>query len=78
MRRVFDRLRQGNRMKITVNIDDRLLEQAQRLTGLKSRSALIREGMRALVERENARRLARLGGSEPQLESVPRRQVRLK
>ena len=65
-------------MKATVNIDDRLLEQAQRLTGLKSRSALIREGMRALVERENARRLARLGGSEPQLESVPRRQVRLK
>lgn len=65
-------------MKITVNIDDRLLEQAQRLTGLKSRSALIREGMRALVERENARRLARLGGTEPQLKSVPRRRVRLR
>ena len=65
-------------MKATVNIDDRLLEQAQRLTGLKSRSALVREGMRAFVERESARRLARLGGSEPQLESVPRRQVRLK
>lgn len=65
-------------MKITVNIDDHLLEQAQRLTGLKSRSALIREGMRALVERENARRLARLGGTEPQLKSVPRRRVRLK
>ena len=78
MRRTVSTLRQGNRMKATVNIDDRLLEQAQRLTGLKSRSALIREGMRALVERENARRLARLGGSEPQLESVPRRQVRLK
>ncbi|MDE2757070.1 MAG: type II toxin-antitoxin system VapB family antitoxin [Acidobacteriota bacterium] len=65
-------------MKATVNIDDRLLEQAQRLTGLKTRSALIREGMRALVERENARRLARLGGTEPQLKSVPRRRVRLK
>lgn len=78
MRRTVNTLRQGNRMKATVNIDDRLLEQAQRLTGLKSRSALIREGMRALIERENARRLARLGGSEPQLESVPRRQVRLK
>ena len=77
MRRTVNTLRQGNRMKATVNIDDRLLEQAQRLTGLKSRSALIREGMRALIERENARRLARLGGSEPQLESVPRRQVRL-
>ena len=78
MRRTVNTFRQGNRMKATVNIDDRLLEQAQRLTGLKSRSALIREGMRALIERENARRLARLGGSEPQLESVPRRQVRLK
>jgi len=78
MRRVFDRLRQGNRMKITVNIDDRLLEQAQRLTGLKSRSALIRGVSRALVERENSWRLASLGGSESQLESVPRRQVRLK
>ena len=78
MRRTVNPLRQENRMKATVNIDDRLLEQAQRLTGLKSRSALIREGMRALIERENARRLARLGGSEPQLESVPRRQVRLK
>lgn len=78
MRRVVNTLRQENRMKATVNIDDRLLEQAQRLTGLKTRSALIREGMRALVERENARRLARLGGTEPQLKSVPRRRVRLK
>ena len=78
MRRTVNTLRQGNRMKATVNIDDRLLEQAQCLTGLKSRSALIREGMRALVELENARRLARLGGTESQLESVPRRQVRLR
>ena len=78
MRRTVNPLRQENRMKATVNIDDRLLEQAQRLTGLKSRSALIREGMRALIERESARRLARLGGTEPQLKSVPRRRVRLK
>jgi len=78
MRRVVNTFRQENRMKATVNIDDRLLEQAQRLTGLKTRSALIREGMRALIERESARRLARLGGTEPQLKSVPRRRVRLK
>ncbi len=77
MRRVFYSLRQGDRMKTTVNIDDRLLEEAQRLTGLKSKSALIREGLRALIERGSARRLVRLGGSEPELESVPRRQVRL-
>ena len=68
-------LKQGNRMKTTVVIDDRLLKEAQRLTGLKSRPALIREGLRALIEREGARRLARLGGSQPQLESVPRRRV---
>ena len=64
-------------MRMTVNIDPRLLEEAQRLTGLKSRTALVQEGLRALIERESARRFARLGGSEPQLESVPRRQVRL-
>lgn len=78
MQRVLDSLGQGSRMKTTVDIDDRLLEQAQRLTGLKNRSALIRKGMRALIERESARRLAPLGGSEAQLESVPRRRVRLK
>ena len=64
-------------MRTTINIDDRLLEEVQRLTGLKSRTALVQEGLRALIERESARRLTRLGGSEPQLESVPRRQVRL-
>ena len=78
MRRTATTLRRGNRMKATVNIDDRLLEQAQRLTGLTSKSALIREGLGALIERESARRLARLGGTEPQLKSVLRRQVRLK
>ena len=64
-------------MKTTINIDDRLLEEAQRLTGLKSKSALIREALRALIERDSARRLVRLGGSEPKLETVPRRQVRM-
>ncbi len=67
----------GIRMRTTINIDDRLLEEVQRLTGMKSRTALVREGLRALIERESARRLAHLGGSEPQLRSVPRRQVRL-
>ena len=64
-------------MKTTINIDDRLLEEAQRLTGLKSKSALIREALRALIERDSARRLVRLGGSEPKLETDPRRQVRM-
>lgn len=60
-------------MRTTVNLDDRLLEEAQRLTGTKERTALIHAGLEALIERESARRLARLGGSEPQLEPIPRR-----
>ena len=61
-------------MRTTLNIDDRLLEEAQRITGVNEKAALVREGLRALIERESARRLARLGGSEPQLEPIPRRQ----
>lgn len=60
-------------MRTTVNLDDELLEEARRITGMKGRTALIHEGLRALIERESTRRLARLGGSETQLESVPRR-----
>lgn len=61
-------------MRTTLNIDDQLLADAQRITGVSEKAALVREGLRALIERESARRLARLGGSEPQLEPVPRRQ----
>lgn len=61
-------------MRTTLNIDDQLLAEAQRITGVSEKAALVREGLRALIERESARRLARLGGSEPQLEPVPRRQ----
>ncbi|HEB78504.1 MAG TPA: type II toxin-antitoxin system VapB family antitoxin [Methylothermaceae bacterium] len=60
-------------MRTTLNLDDELLTEAQRLTGLKEKSAIVREALKALIERESARRLARLGGSEPQLEPVPRR-----
>ena len=63
-----------NFMRTTLNIDDDLLHQAQDLSGLQEKTALIREGLKALIERESAKRLARLGGTEPQLESVPRRQ----
>ena len=61
-------------MRTTLNIDDQLLDEAQRITGMSEKAALVREGLRALIERESARRLARLGGTEPQMESVPRRQ----
>ena len=60
-------------MRTTLAIDDGLLARAARLTGLKERSALVREALKALIERESARRLARLGGSEPELRPVPRR-----
>lgn len=60
-------------MRITINLDDQLLAEAQRITGIKERTALIREGLKALIVRESARRLARLGGSEPRLKPVPRR-----
>ncbi len=60
-------------MRTTVNLDETLLEEARRATGLTGRSALLRAGLIALIERESARRLARLGGTEPQLERVPRR-----
>ena len=59
-------------MRTTINLDERLIEEAQRLTGTQERTALIHEGLRALIARESARRLARLGGSEPRL-SAPRR-----
>ncbi len=61
-------------MRTTLKIDDLLLNEAQRLTGVTEKTALVREGLRALIERESARRLARLGGSEPQLKPIPRRQ----
>jgi len=60
-------------MRTTINLDDQLLTEAQRITGMKERTALIHEGLRALIERESARRLARLGGSEPRLQTIPRR-----
>lgn len=60
-------------MRTTLNLDDHLLEEARRITGMKERTALIHEGLRALIQRESARRLARLGGSEPRLQPAPRR-----
>lgn len=60
-------------MRTTLALDDNLLEQAQLMTGLKEKSALIREALKALIERESARRLALLGGTEPVLEVAPRR-----
>lgn len=62
-------------MRTTVNIDDELMARAQELTGIEEKAALLRAGLQALVEREAARRLAALGGSEPGLEPAPRRRA---
>ena len=62
-------------MRTTLALDDDLIAEAQRLTGTKEKSALVRQALRALIERESARRLARLGGSEPALTEIPRRRL---
>jgi Arc/MetJ family transcription regulator len=60
-------------MKTTLNIDDRLLAEARRLTGIQEKTALVHAGLEALIARQSALRLAALGGSEPGLVPVPRR-----
>lgn len=60
-------------MRTTIVLDDDLLAEARALTGIAEKSALVREALKALLERESARRLARLGGSEPELRAPPRR-----
>lgn len=60
-------------MRTTLNIDDRLLDRAGRLSGIREKTALVRAGLEALIARESARRLAALGGTEKRLGPIPRR-----
>ena len=60
-------------VRTTVNIDDELLKKAEEFTGISERATLVREAFKALIEREAARRLSKLGGTMPDLESIPRR-----
>jgi Arc/MetJ family transcription regulator len=62
-------------MRTTVVLDDDLLADAEELTGIKERSALLRAALTALVQREAARRLARLGGTMPDLQVPSRRRT---
>jgi Arc/MetJ family transcription regulator len=62
-------------MRTTVALDDELMAKAEEFTGVREKSALLREALRALLEREGARRLAELGGSSPELKSIPRRRA---
>jgi Arc/MetJ family transcription regulator len=63
-------------VRTTLALDDELLAKAEAYTGIREKSALIREALKALIEREAARRLARLGGSEPDLAAIPRRRMK--
>ena len=63
-------------MRTTIALDDELVRVAQEFTGVAEKTALIREALKALIERESARRLASLGGTMPRLKKIPRRRVR--
>ena len=60
-------------MRTTITLDNELIDEARRLSGIGERTTLIREGLKALIERESARRLARLGATEQDLTPPPRR-----
>ena len=60
-------------MRTTLNIEDSLIDQAAKLTGIKEKTALVKLGLEALIARESARRLAKLGGTQKQLQKIPRR-----
>jgi Arc/MetJ family transcription regulator len=62
-------------MRTTINIDDELLAKAMKLTGPMDRTAVLSEALKALIERESAKRLARLGGTQPTLKAAPRRRA---
>lgn len=65
-------------MRTTINLDEELLAKAAKLVGSLDRSAMVHEGLRALIQRESAKRLALLGGSQPDLIAVPRRRQEIK
>jgi Arc/MetJ family transcription regulator len=62
-------------MRTTLNIEDNLIDRASKMTGIKEKTALVKLGLEALIERESGKRLAKLGGTERQLKTVPRRKA---
>ncbi len=60
-------------MRTTLNIEDALIDRATKITGIKEKTALVKLGLEALIARESARRLAKLGGTQKQLQTIPRR-----
>jgi Arc/MetJ family transcription regulator len=69
----FNNLLRGEAMRTTLNIDDSLIDKASKMTGIKEKTALVKLGLEALIARESGKRLARLGGTQKQLEAIPRR-----
>ena len=62
-------------MRISLNIEDQLLDKASKLTGIKDKTMLVKLGLEALIARESSKRLAKLGGTEKGLKAIPRRRV---
>jgi Arc/MetJ family transcription regulator len=60
-------------MRTTLNIEDNLIDKAKKITGIKEKTTLVKLGLEALIARESARRLAKLGGTQKQLQQIPRR-----
>jgi len=60
-------------MRTTLNLDDSLLDEARRITGIQEKTALVHRGLEELIARESARALAALGGTFPKLRTIPRR-----
>jgi Arc/MetJ family transcription regulator len=64
-------------MRTTLNIEDNLIDKAAKMTGIKEKTTLVKLGLEALIARESARRLARLGGTQKQLKATPRRRSKI-
>ena len=62
-------------MRTTLNIENKLIEKAAKLTGVKEKTSLVRLGLKTLISRESAKRLAKLGGTEKKLKAIPRKRV---
>jgi len=62
-------------MRTTLNIEDKLIDKASKLTGVKEKTSLVRLGLEALISRESSRRLAKLGGTEKRLRAIRRRRL---
>jgi len=62
-------------MRTTLNIEDKLIDKASKLTGIKEKTSLVRLGLQALIARESSKRLAKMGGTEKKLKLVPRRRL---